>query len=180
MNDSLEPAPDLSLPALLESLLFVADGPVPAGRLASVLEITREAVLVLLKELEESYADRGLRLQWSGNDSVQLTSAPTAARAIERFLGLGSSSRLSAAALEALAIVAYRQPVTRPQIDGIRGVNSDGVMRTLVGKGLIEEVGRKDAPGRPILYGTTPAFLQHFGLVSLDELPEFEDPRAEE
>ncbi len=114
---------ELSLPALLESLLFVADGPVPAGRIAAVLDITPEAVLVLLKELEAAYAGRGLRLQWSGKNSVQLTTAPTAASAIERFLGLETSTRLSPAALEALAIIAYQQPVTRPQVDGIRGVN---------------------------------------------------------
>ena len=175
MSDPSQRSPDLPLPALLESLLFVADGPVPAGRLGAVLDITPEAVLVLLKELEQTYVGHGLRLQWSGNDSVQLTTAASAAAVIEEFLGLETSSRLSPAALEALAIIAYRQPVTRPQVDAIRGVNSDGVIRTLVGKGLIEEVGRKESPGRPILYGTTPAFLGHFGLVSLEELPELED-----
>ena len=174
------PRTELPLPALLESLLFVADGPVPASRIAAVLDITSDAVMVLLKELEETYAGRGLRLQWSGKNSVQLTTAPTASSAIERFLGLETSSRLSPAALEAMAIIAYQQPVTRPQVDGIRGVNSDGVIRTLVAKGLIEEVGRKDSPGRPILYGTTPAFLGHFGLNSLDELPALEENGAEE
>jgi len=167
-------APHLPLPALLESLLFVADGPVSADRIADVLGITPEAVLALLKELEEAYTGRGLRLQWSGDKTVQLTTAPAAALVIEHFLGLDETSRLSPAALEALAIIAYRQPATRPQVDAIRGVNSDGVIRTLLSKGLIEEVGRKETPGRPILYGTTPAFLGHFGLVSLDELPEFE------
>jgi segregation and condensation protein B len=159
---------------LLESLLFVADGPVSAGRLAEALEITPEAVLVLLRELEGTYARGGLALQWSGGNLVQLTTAPAAATVIERFLGLEATSRLSTAALEALAIIVYRQPVTRPQVDAIRGVNSDAVIRTLLSKGLIEEVGRAQAPGRPILYGTTPAFLQTFGLVSLDELPELE------
>ena len=174
MTGSHGSVPDISLTALLEGLLFVADGPVPLGRMAAALEIAPEAVQVLLKELEGSYADRGLRLQWSGGNTVQLTTAPAAAAVIERFLGLEASSRLSAAALEALAIIAYRQPTTRPEVDAIRGVNSDAVIRTLVSKGLIEEVGRKEAPGRPILYGTTPTFLQHFGLVSLGELPELE------
>ncbi len=174
MIDPSAAADQLSLPALLESLLFVADGPVPASRMAEVLEITSEAVLTLLKELEESYSGRGLKLQWSGKNTVQLTTAPTAAPVVERFLGLEFSSRLSTAALEALSIVAYRQPVTRPGVDAIRGVNSDAVLRTLMSKGLIEEVGRKESPGRPILYGTTPAFLQHFGLVSLEELPQLE------
>jgi segregation and condensation protein B len=166
--------PEISLTALLEGLLFVADGPVPLSRMAAALEVAPEAVQVLLKELEGSYTSRGLRLQWSGGNTVQLTTAPAAAPVIERFLGLETSSRLSAAALEALAIIAYRQPTTRPEVDAIRGVNSDGVIRTLVSKGLVEEVGRKEAPGRPILYGTTPTFLQHFGLASLDELPELE------
>ncbi len=174
MADSLQFGSEIALTALLEGLLFVADGPVPVGRIAEALEVTAEAVQVLLKELEQGYAGRGLRLQWSGGNTVQLTTVPTAAPVIERFLGLETSGRLSAAALEALAIIAYRQPTTRPEVDAIRGVSSDGVIRTLVSKGLIEEVGRKEAPGRPILYGTTPAFLQHFGLASLDELPQLE------
>jgi len=174
MADS--PPQDTPLPplSLLESLLFVADGPVPADRLAKALATTPETTLALLKELDDNYSGRGLRLQWSKGNTVQLTTAPAAAAVIERFLGLQTTGRFSPAALESLAIIAYRQPVTRPQIDSIRGVNSDGVIRTLVNKGLVEEVGRKESPGRPILYGSTPAFLQHFGLTSLNELPELE------
>jgi len=97
---------------------------------------------------------------------------------VERFLGLEATSRLSRAALETLAIIAYRQPISRPQVDAIRGVNSDGVIRSLLSKGLIEEVGRAEGPGRPILYGTTAAFLQAFGLTSLDELPPLEIPEG--
>lgn len=179
MDRTADNGSQLPLPAVLESLLFVADGPVSAGRLAEALEITPEAVLVLLRELEGTYAGRGLALQWSGGITVQLTTAPAAASAIERFLGLEATSRLTTPSLEALAIIAYQQPVSRPQVDAIRGVNSDSVIRTLLSKGLIEEVGRAQAPGRPILYGTTPAFLQYFGLVSLGELPELE-PSAEE
>jgi segregation and condensation protein B len=100
-----------------------------------------------------------------------LTTAPAASGVIERFLGLELTSRLSQAATEVLAIVAYMQPVTRPQVDQIRGVNSDGALRSLLSKGLIEEVGRLETPGRPILYGTTPDFLQHFGLAKLEEMP---------
>jgi segregation and condensation protein B len=105
---------------------------------------------------------------------VQLTTAPETAEAIERFLGLEATSHLSRAALETLAIIAYQQPVTRPQVDSVRGVNSDGVMRSLLSKGLIQEGGRAEGPGRPILYSTTPEFLQHFGLNSLNELPPLE------
>jgi segregation and condensation protein B len=170
---ALPPADEeLSLPALLESLLFVADGPVSARRLAEVLEITPAAVATLLEELSAEYAGRGLRLQWSGRNMVQLTTAPTAAQAVERFLGLESTARLSAAAMETLAIVAYRQPITRPRVDIIRGVNSDGVIRTLLTRGLLEQIGRQETVGRPVLYGTSPAFLQHFGLGSLQDLPE--------
>mgnify|MGYP000878535240 FL=1 len=89
-----------------------------------------------------------------------------------KYLGIETTSRLSRAALETLAIIAYRQPITRPGIDAIRGVNSDGVLKSLLSKGLIEEIGRTEGPGRPILYGITEEFLQYFGLGSINELPE--------
>ncbi|MDX1664489.1 MAG: SMC-Scp complex subunit ScpB [Candidatus Promineifilaceae bacterium] len=165
----------LPLPVLLESVLFVASGPVTLHRLANTLESTPAAVRGLLDELEEGYRQRGLRLQWS-DAGVQLTTAPEASDVVERFLGLENPSRLSAAALEVLAIVAYTQPTTRPEVDDVRGVNSDAALRTLLSKGLVEEIGRKETPGRPILYGTTPEFLQHFGLISLEELPPLAPP----
>jgi segregation and condensation protein B len=93
---------------------------------------------------------------------------------VEKFLGLEATARLSRAAMETLAIIAYRQPVTRPGIDAIRGVNSDGVLKSLLSKGLVQEVGRTEGPGRPILYGTSAEFLQHFGLASLTELPPYD------
>ena len=164
---------ELSLPAQIESLLFVAVEPVTPGQLATVLETTTTQVNNALDELDASFRTRGLRLQ-RHNGRVQLTSAPETSEAIERFLGLEAVSHLSRAALEALAIIAYQQPVTRPQVDSVRGVNSDGVMRSLLSKGLIQEGGRADGPGRPILYSTTPEFLQHFGLNSLIELPPLE------
>jgi segregation and condensation protein B len=161
---------DITLNALLESVLFVASGPVTAARLATILETTPAVIEKLLRELENDYRSRGLRLQWSSN-AVQLTTAPAAGTAVERFLGLDVTTRLSQAALEVLAIVAYMQPVTRPQIDQARGVNSDSSLRNLLSQGLVEEVGRLETPGRPILYGTTPEFMQHFGLSNLSELP---------
>ena len=164
--------------ALLESILFVASGPVPLQRLAAALETTTTAVKSLLNDLSEQYQQRGLRLQWSGSE-VQFTTAPEASSVIERFLGLEVTTRLSQAALEVLAIVAYLQPITRPQVDQLRGVNSDGSLRTLLSKGLIEENGRLDTPGRPILYGTTPEFLQHFGLGTVTELPPLADEEEE-
>lgn len=161
---------ELSLTALLESVLFVASGPLSVGRLAKILETTPAVIENLLKDLESDYRDRGIRLQWSGSE-VQLTTAPESSHVVERLLGLELTTRLSQAALEVLAIIAFLQPATRPQIDRIRGVNSDSSLRTLLSQGLIEEVGRMEGPGRPILYGTTPDFLQYFGLSSLEELP---------
>ena len=165
---------EISIPALVESALFVSSGPVSIGRLAKTLEVSNAVIKNALQTLTEDYETRGLRLQWNGND-VQLTTAPAASSVIERFLGLELTTRLSQAALEVLAIIAYMQPVTRPQVDQIRGVNSDGALRRLLSAGLIEEVGRLETPGRPILYGTTPEFLQHFGLTMLEELPELEE-----
>ncbi len=166
--------PEIGLAALVESMLFVASGPVSISRLAKALQTTQTAVKSLLRELGSEYQTRGIRLQWTGNN-VQLTTAPDAATLIERFLGLELTTRLSQAALEVLAIIAYMQPITRPQVDQIRGVNSDGSLRTLLSKGLIEEIGRMETPGRPILYGSTPEFLQHFGLTILEELPSLDD-----
>lgn len=174
--ESINGSPTVATPLmLLESLLFVASGPVPPSRLAAALDITTPRVNELLRELEADFGRRGLRLQWSGGGHVQLTTAPEASAAVERFLGLELTTRLSQAALEVLAIVAYLQPATRPQIDHLRGVNSDGALRSLLSKGLIEEVGRLEKPGRPILYGTTPDFLQSFGLGALTEMPPLDD-----
>ncbi|HSH01948.1 MAG TPA: SMC-Scp complex subunit ScpB [Anaerolineae bacterium] len=170
---------DLSPNALLESILLVASGPVSLHRLATALDTTTNTVQKQLQALETEYENRGFRLQWTDNN-VQLTSAPAASQAIETFLGLEVTSRLSQAALELLAIVAYLQPITRPQVDQIRGVNSDGSLRTLLSKGLLEEVGRLETPGRPIQYGTTADFLQYFGLRSLDDLPPLATPEEEE
>jgi segregation and condensation protein B len=179
MSDESRPKTDLDLSARLEALLFVAPGAVTSGQLAAALEISTREVEAGLAELEAFYAGRGLRIQRHAG-RVQLTSSPDMAPLVERFLGLEATSRLSRAALEALAIVAYRQPVTRPQVDAIRGVNSDGVLKGLLYKGLVEEIGRAETPGRPILYSTTPDFLQHFGLNSLEELPPLSQEPVEE
>lgn len=161
---------ELSLSVKLEALLFVAAEPVAPAQLAAALDISPSVVERGLHELDASLAARGLRLQRHAG-RVQLTTAPQLAELIERFLGLEATTHLTRAALETLAIVAYQQPVTRPQIDAIRGVNSDSMMKSLLHKGLILESGRADGPGRPILYSTTPEFLQHFGLNSILEMP---------
>jgi len=160
----------LSLAAKIEALLFVAPEAVTTAQLARALEVPQKQVEASLKELAANYADRGIRLQ-SHKGGYRLVSAPEAAALIEHFLGVEAATPLTRAALEVLAIIAYQQPVTRPQVDAIRGVNSDSVMKSLLNKGLIEEVGRAEGPGRPILYSTTVEFLSHFGLQSVKELP---------
>jgi segregation and condensation protein B len=173
-----EPSTDVStfsLDAALESILLAASVPVSVSQLAGILERESSEIEAGLKRIQTHFSEyHGIRLQWHAN-RVQLTTAPEYAGVIEKFLGLDTSSRLSRAALETLAIVAYKQPITRPGIDSIRGVSSDGVMKNLLSKGLIEETGRTEGPGRPILYSTTPDFLQHFGLSSLEELPPLDE-----
>lgn len=166
-----------SLTMLVESLLFVADEPVTAARLAAALGVELTQVETAIAELSVSLQQRGIRVQQKG-DRVQLATMPEAAAAIERFLGLEISPRLSPAALETLAMIAYRQPMTRTQLEAVRGVNCDGVLRTLLSRGLIEEQGRLEAVGRPILYGTTFEFLQYFGLTQLQQLPALPDEVA--
>ena len=161
---------ELPLSTKLEAMLFVAGEPVTTSQLATALDVAPSVIERGLNELDASLSTRGLRLQRHAG-RVQLTTAPQLAELIERFLGLEATSHLSRAALETLAIIAYQQPVTRPQIDSIRGVNSDSMMKSLLHKGLILESGRADGPGRPILYSTTPEFLQHFGLNSILEMP---------
>jgi segregation and condensation protein B len=174
MSEVSEKNLSTTLEASLEALLFVAAAPVSVLQLAEVLEQKQADVEAALHLLENAYQQgRGLSLQWHAG-RVQLTTAHAVAGLVEKFLGLEATSRLSRAALETLAIVAYRQPVTRPGIDGIRGVNSDGVLKSLLSKGLVQEVGRSEGPGRPILYGTSAEFLQHFGLSSLVDLPPYD------
>jgi len=171
---------DIELPLFvkLEAMLFVAPEPVTTAQLANALDVAPSVVERGLNELEASLATRGLRLQRHAG-RFQLTTAPQLTELIEGFLGLEATTHLSRAALETLAIIAYQQPVTRPQIDSIRGVNSDSMMKSLLSKGLILESGRADGPGRPILYSTTPEFLQHFGLNSILEMPSLARPEEE-
>ncbi|GJQ53363.1 MAG: segregation and condensation protein B [Anaerolineaceae bacterium] len=177
--ESENPQPELPLAAQLEALLFVSGEPVALAQLAAALDVAPSVVERGLNELDALLAQRGLNLQRHAG-RVQLTTASQLAGLVERFLGLEATTNLSRAALETLAIVAYQQPVTRPQIDSIRGVNSDSMMKSLLHKNLIFESGRADGPGRPILYSTTPEFLQHFGLGSILEMPPLARPEEEE
>ena len=153
----------------LEALLFVAERPLSRREIAALTDSDTATVDALLGDLEVSLRERGVRLLTAG-DHVQLATAPEAGELIARYVGL-DGVRLSQAALETLAIVAYRQPVTRSAIERIRGVDSDYVLRSLLHRRLVTEQGRADAPGRPILYATGFDFLERFGLTSLDDLP---------
>ncbi len=170
---------DLSLSALVEAILFVSPEPISAAQISTLLELTPREVKNALEELESHYQGRGIRLQYH-KKKIQITSAPEAAPVLESMLELETTSTLSQAALETLSIVAYQQPITRPMIDSIRGVNSDGVLRTLLNKGLIDDVGRAEGPGRPILYSTTTEFLKYFGLTSSEELPPLDFEESQE
>lgn len=165
----------ITLSSKIEAMLFVSAEPVPLTQLAAALDVSSSVLERGLNELDDSLVTRGVRLQRNAG-RVQLTTAPELAPLIELFLGLEATTHLSRAALETLAIIAYQQPCTRPQIDSIRGVNSDSMLKSLLSKGLVQEAGRTDGPGRPILYSTSPEFLQHFGLSSIIELPPLAAP----
>jgi segregation and condensation protein B len=160
----------------LEALLFVAERPLPRAEIARLLGCDRETVDGLVGDLETTLAGRGIRLVSAG-EHVALATAPEAGPAIARYVGV-EPGRLSPASLEVLAIVAYRQPVTKAVVERIRGVDSDYTLRSLLHRRLVVEIGRADAPGRPILYGTGIDFLERFGLASLDDLPPLEAPVA--
>jgi segregation and condensation protein B len=160
----------------LEAILLVADEPVPAPVLAEVVGLRLSEAEELLVELAGEYArdSRGFVLRAIAG-GWRLYTHPGAHAAVEAFLRAGQQSRLTRAALETLAVIAYRQPVTRYQVAAVRGVNVDGVFRTLGSRGLIQEVGTDPGPGQATLYGTTAAFLEQLGLNDLDQLPPIKD-----
>src|SRR5947209_5128207 len=160
---------DNLLIAHLTALLFAAEEPLSLDQVALVLEAMPTEVAAAAAQLAAD-PPPGLALQWHGA-ALRLVTAPTSARYVERMLGGPGVTRLSRAALEVLAIVAYRQPATRAEIEALRGVNSDRALETLLGRGLVAEVGRRESVGRPALLGTTPAFLDYLGLRSLADLP---------
>lgn len=160
------------LESTLEAVLFAAGDAVSIDRLCEVLELPRETVLEAARELSSRYdfEQRGLMLRRIA-DKLQLCSRPMYAEAVRRVTETRKNASLSPAALEVLTIIAYRQPVTRAFIDQLRGVDSGGMLSSLAEKQMIEEAGRLEVPGRPILYRTTEHFLQAFALESLDDLP---------
>ncbi len=155
-----------------EALLFASAEPLTLTDLKRVLTVRAPTLERVLNHLGHSLSEgkRGLRLQRQ-DGIVRLVTAPETALYIEKMRGQQASQRLSDAALETLALLAYRQPITRPQVEAIRGVDCSGVISTLMARGLVAEVGRLDTVGHPILYGTTLAFLQHFGLENPQQLP---------
>jgi segregation and condensation protein B len=170
--------PAEKLMSILESLLFAAGEPVSLAQLANALEeVSRERILKTLNDMAGAYAsgERGLVLEQIAG-GYQLRTRSEHAIYVRRLLS-AKPPRLSRAVLEALAIIAYRQPITRPEIEQLRGVDSGGVLDTLMDRNLIKIAGRKDAPGRPIEYATTPDFLELFGLRDLDSLPDLEEFR---
>ncbi|HYT29521.1 MAG TPA: SMC-Scp complex subunit ScpB [Actinomycetota bacterium] len=173
MNERNEPNTEGSEAGrALEAILFLADEPMTAASLAQVVELPRSAVEALLRSTADAYQARGSGLslrQVAGG--WRFFTHPEVAPYVEQFVLSSRHARLTKAALETLAIVAYKQPVTRHQVSSIRGVSSDGVLRALAERGLVEEVGRDDGPGRATLFGTTSEFLERLGLASLADLP---------
>jgi segregation and condensation protein B len=159
------------LEAFYEALLFIAERPLSLAELAELGEVPPRQAEAALAALDETLADdgRGLRLQHH-DGAWQLVTAPEVGTRLATYAAR-EEARLSPAALEALAVIAYRQPCTRADVERVRGVDSDYVIRSLQHRRLVVEIGRRDSPGRPILYGTTFAFLERFGLTSLDDLP---------
>lgn len=165
------------LKAISEGLLFASgDKGVTAKQLSKILHVTEIDIEHILEELKKDYehAERGLMIIQS-QQAYHLTTKPEHSNYFKRLLETPQSTKMSQAALETLAIIAYQQPITRTEIDDIRGVQSDRPVQTLVARSLIEEVGRKESVGRPIMYGTSIDFLTFFGLTSLEELPPLSD-----
>ena len=158
--------------AAIESLLFVSGRPLECAELRKLLNVDETELACGLQMLNDQLESqgRGIRLQRLG-EQVQLVTAPENARYIAALLDLPMTARLTTAAMETLAIISYRQPITRAQIEAIRGVNSDRAVASLVQHGLVVEIGRAQTIGRPALFATTPEFLQQFGLTSLEQLP---------
>jgi len=173
-----KPSPN-DLPWVLEALLFVSDEPQSLSALARAAGVSDGAARKALQRLAADYEARGLRVMEDGQ-KYQLVTAPEFAPYVEQLLGHGQGQRLSRAALEVLTIIAYKQPCTRSDIEAIRGVNSDRLVAMLEARGLIENVGVGEGPGKPKLYRTTMKFLEHFGISSPDELPPLpEEPEPE-
>lgn len=173
-----EETKSLPLKNVVEAVLFVTPDPLPLKRLAAVVGASGDELKAVIRELQREYEDRGVELAFVAG-GYRFFSRPEYAPWAKQVLPIEKAPRLSRAAVETLAIIAYRQPVTRVTIDEIRGVNSDGVLRTLLERKLITTDGREDMPGRPFRYRSTKQFLHYFGLTGLNDLPSLEEFEAE-
>lgn len=172
---------EYSQKAVIEALLFVAGEPVSTASLVKATDIPEQDIRRLLDELSSDYKERNSGILVIGiADGFQMVTAPDLALWIKRFKHINQTNKLSQPALETLAIIAYKQPVTKLEVDQLRGVNSDGAVKSLLDKHLIKIVGKKETPGRPFLYGTTKEFMQYFGLQNLSDLPPISDFLKEE
>jgi segregation and condensation protein B len=171
----------IPLKGILEALLFVADEPLSLNRLSEITGETKQAIKDSLEQLRSEYVkkNRGFQLREIAG-GYRLYTHPAYAPYIEKLVLSSDFRRLTQASLETLAIIAYKQPLTRQEIGEIRGVNAEAVISSLLEKGLIEEAGKKDAPGQPILYRTSRAFLEAFGMKGLDDLPPIEEFEPDE
>lgn len=159
----------------IEAVLFVSDSPVTVENLNAVLDgWGKEDIVEMLRELEAKYEDHGIQIVEIA-EGYQLRTKPETGEWVKKFHKLSKSTKLSQAALETLSMIAYRQPITRQEIEDIRGVDSAGVLKNLLDKNLVKSLGRKRVPGKPVTFGTTKKFLEYFGLVKLSDLPTLKD-----
>jgi len=166
--------------AIIESILFIADAPLAAERFAALFsgELSENEIAELLEELRDEYEERNLRISEVA-EGWRVQTRPEFAQWLTLFFKMEKGQKLTRASLETLAIIAYRQPITRAEIDEIRGVDSGGVLRGLIDKTLVKTMGRRKVPGRPMMYGTTNRFLEYFGLARLTDLPTLEEFQSE-
>lgn len=172
IDEALAVLSDADLKNVLECMLFVSPQPLTAKRIAQALQIDELEIERMMHDLRLDFGNRGIHIIRVA-EGYQMCTKPQYASYVSLLLK-PERQRLSRAALETVAIVAYRQPITQPEVEAIRGVNSDGVMRTLTDRGLIRQLGKRDTPGRPMMYGTSEEFLCHFGLNDLSDLPDID------
>lgn len=167
---------DREVKSIIESLLFVAGEPITLDAIRKIVEVDKYNTERILRDLINDYAIQNsglLILEVAGG--FQMVTDPSSAPWVKKLLSTAMPKRLTQSSLETIAIIAYRQPIIKAEIEAIRGVNSDGVVKTLLDRRLIKILGRKEAPGRPLMYGTTQEFLQYFGLKDLSELPTLKE-----
>ena len=165
---------DKKAKSIIESLLFIAGTPLSLKVLKDIIELPEKEIHRLITELTEEYKDRGIMVIEVA-EGFQMATNNEHSPWVKKLITTKIPSRLSQKSLETLALIAYKQPITKAEIEAIRGVNSEGVIRTLLDRKIIKILGRKEVPGRPLLYGTSKEFLHYLGLKSLSELPTFKD-----